>query len=359
MSYDVLIKTNGGTRTDNGTACGSGAHVGFDSRYGRVVTFRKGTLKPGCEYVAEITALYSSAITGIPAILGEKAAPGKQLSKGHTQHAFSFTKPQRNLVLKVNGEDQEDGAQVDVSEGSKVTLTADVGGAAPDHGLRINLVATGTAGSLAGCSTGTGHDWGPGLNCAGGTETANLHIAAGQNSASIDIKFHQDAQEDPGETLTLTASYVIRGESDSHSVTFNIEDIYHANKLSVQSSSAREKMPEGAPPPAGIDDTKPVRVPGGAAAVDAGDGNGQVRDRRRLRRHRGRRQRSRRQGPPECLDACLREQRSEPGLRIDQRHADLRAGRDQEVHPRRGLRRHDRGQHGSVPHDPVGRRPTP
>ena len=158
----------------------------------------------------------------------------------------------------MNGEDQDDGAQVDVSEGSKVTLTADVGGAAPDHGLRIKLVATGTAGSLAGCSTGTGHDWGPGLNCAGGTETANLHIAAGENSASIDIKFHQDAQEDPGETLTLTASYVIRGESDSHSVTFNIEDIYHANKLSVQSSSAREKMPEGTSAPAGIDSTKPL-----------------------------------------------------------------------------------------------------
>ncbi len=259
VSYDVLVKTNGGIRTDNGNDCGAGAHVGFDSRYGRVVTFRKGTLKPGCEYLAEITALYSSAITGIPAILGKKAAPGKQLSKGNTQHRFSFTKPQRKLVLKVNGEDQEDGAQVDVSEGSKVTLTADVGGAAPDHGLRIKLVATGTAGSLAGCSTGTGHDWGPGLNCAGDTETANLHIAAGENSASIDLKFHQDAQEDPGETLTLTASYVIRGESDSHSVTFNIEDIYHANKLSVQSSSAREKVPEGSSAPAGIDDTKPVR----------------------------------------------------------------------------------------------------
>ena len=259
VSYDILVKTAGGTRTEDGTACGSGAHVHFDSRYGRVVTVRKGTLQPGCKYVAEIEALYSSAITGIPAILGVDAAPGKQLSKGSTGHGFDFTEPQRNLVLKVDGEDKEDGAQVDVSEGSKVTLTADVGGAAPDHGLRINLVASGTAGSRAGCSTGTGHDWWPGLNCVGGKETANLHIAAGENSASIDIKFLQDAQEDPGETLTLTASYVIRGESDGHSVTFNIEDIYHANKLSVQSSSAREKMPEGASAPAGIDSTKPVR----------------------------------------------------------------------------------------------------
>ena len=256
VSYDVLLKTNGGTRTDNGNDCGEGARVGFDSRYGRVVTFRKGTLKPGCEYLAEITALYRMVI---PAILGEKTAPKSHLSKGSTRHGFSFTEPQRNLVLKVNEEDQEDGAQFDVAEGSKVTLTADVGGAAPDHGLRIKLVATGTAGSLAGCSIGTGHDWGPGLNCVGGKETAHLHIAPDKSSASIDLKFHQDGQEELEETLTLTASYVIRDESASRSVTFRIEDVYHANKLSVQSSSAREKMPEGVPPPAGIDSTKPVK----------------------------------------------------------------------------------------------------
>ena len=99
VSYDILIKTDGGTRTDDDSACGSGAHVHFNSRYGRVVTVRKGTLKPGCKYLAEIEALYSSAITGIPAILGVDAAPGKQLSKGTTSHSFAFTEPQRNLVL--------------------------------------------------------------------------------------------------------------------------------------------------------------------------------------------------------------------------------------------------------------------
>ena len=41
------------------------------------------------------------------------------------------------LVLRVDGTDQDDGAQVDVAEGNKVTLTAHLDGAAPDAVMRV------------------------------------------------------------------------------------------------------------------------------------------------------------------------------------------------------------------------------
>ena len=243
VSYDILVKTDGGTRTDGG-ACGSDAHIYFDSRYGRSSTVRKGSLKPGCKYRVEIKAVYNTSITGIAAILGDLGdSKGTHRAVGVASHNFDFTEPQRDLVLKIDGEALEDGASVAVTEGDRLTFTAYIGGAAPEHGLRINVAATGTAGSVASCSTGTGHDWGPGFGCAGDIESTNIHIAPGANSGSIPIRIIQDGQKDPDETLVLTASYSIRGEAASRTVTLEIEDVWHPNRLSVQSDTSYEPLP--------------------------------------------------------------------------------------------------------------------
>ena len=209
-----------------------------------------GYLKHGKTYTISVRSRY----TGVYNVPGS-SLNGRQTIKpiyGKSKWVSTnvkFNEAPRRLTLKVNGIAQEDNATVSVDEGATVTVTADIGGKAPDGGWFVDLTATGSAKPY--CSS-PDWDWTTGDNfCPDGK--ALKVIPAGGTQVSTTIRTLRDTNEEGTETIVLRA---VAGRNTSHpnqerTVILVIQDQYDVHRLSVQTthlSTGRESPREdGAP----------------------------------------------------------------------------------------------------------------
>ena len=266
-----LVKVQGGVITgydlelwEEGVA--TGAAPGTKCLNERVADFRKsrttksmilgskesgrGLLKHGCRYTIRVRSSYGGSYHAPDGSIDHGLNHGKTrsdwISKG-----VDFNEAPRRLILKVNGIAQEDNATVSVDEGATVTVTADIGGKAPDGGWFVDLTATGSAKPY--CSS-PDWDWTTGDStyfCPDGK--ALKVIPAGGTQVSTTIRTLRDTNEEGPETIVLRA---VAGRNTRHpnqerTVILVIQDQYDVHRLSVQTthlSTGRESPREdGAP----------------------------------------------------------------------------------------------------------------
>ena len=247
--YDLELWEKGVvTGAASGTKCFKGTRVAkFSTAGSKSIIFEskesgRGFLKHGCSYDIALRSRYHGSYR-VPT-----GGINYSLNNGRTSSAWvwksvSFNEAPRRLTLKVNGTAQEDNATVSVDEGATVTVTADIGGKAPDGGWFVELTVTGSAKPY--CSS-PDWDWtsrGTGF-CPDGK--ALKVIPAGGTQVSIPIRTVRDTNEEGPETIVLRA---VAGTNTKHpnqerTVTLAIRDQYDVHRLNVSSSSVRESPRE-------------------------------------------------------------------------------------------------------------------